>query len=115
MARTILRQPPEDDAWCLDGREAWYLSLVDIMKKTKRSKRKETRAKIFWTGRSQAVRLPKEFRFATDSVLVRRDGDAVVLEPDDTWPAGWVESFAGAPRDFKRPPQGESEEREQLD
>ncbi|MFL5365552.1 MAG: antitoxin [Myxococcales bacterium] len=85
------------------------------LKKTKRSKGKGTRAKIFWTGRSQAVRLPKEFRFATESVLVRREGDAVVLEPDDTWPTGWAESFAGVPRDFERPTQGESESREQLD
>jgi antitoxin VapB len=85
------------------------------MKKPKRPKRMETRAKVFWTGRSQAVRLPKEFRFDTETVLVHRDGDAVVLEPEDAWPAGWVESFAGAPRDFERPWQGESEQREQLD
>jgi antitoxin VapB len=85
------------------------------MKKAKRSKKKQTRAKVFWTGRSQAVRLPKEFRFETESVLVRRDGETVVLEADDAWPAGWVESFAGAPPDFKRPPQGEPEKREQLD
>ena len=38
-------------------------------------------AKIFWTGRSQAVRLPKEFRFDTEEVRIRRDGDAVILEP----------------------------------
>jgi len=43
--------------------------------------KKSRRAKVFWTGRSQAVRLPKEFRFDTDTVLVRREGDAVVLEP----------------------------------
>jgi len=72
-------------------------------------------AKLFMHGRSQAVRLPKEFRFDTESVLVRRDGDTVVLEPDDAWPAGWVESFAGAPADFERPRQGQTEEREQLD
>lgn len=38
-------------------------------------------AKIFWTGRSQAVRLPKEFRFDTDQVRIRKEGDAVILEP----------------------------------
>lgn len=45
-------------------------------------------AKIFWSGRSQAVRLPKEFRFDTDEVRIRRHGDAVILEPiaqDWTW------------------------------
>ena len=43
-------------------------------------------AKIFWSGRSQAVRLPKEFRFDAAAVRIRRDGDAVILEPvDDQW------------------------------
>jgi antitoxin VapB len=39
------------------------------------------------TGRSQAVRLPKEFRFSGDTVRVHREGQAVILEPDD-WPDG---------------------------
>ena len=73
------------------------------------------RAKVFWTGRSQAVRLPKEFRFDTDTVLVRREGPAVILEPADEWPEGYVESFTGVPDDFERPPQGHAEEREKLD
>ena len=38
-------------------------------------------AKLFWTGRSQAVRLPKEFRFEGDEVQIRRHGAAVILEP----------------------------------
>ena len=38
-------------------------------------------AKIFMTGRSQAVRLPKEFRFDGDEVRIRHEGNAVVLEP----------------------------------
>jgi len=38
-------------------------------------------AKIFWNGRSQAVRLPKEYRFAGGEVSIRRDGDKVILEP----------------------------------
>ena len=33
------------------------------------------------TGRSQAVRLPKEYRFEGDEVLIKRVGDAVVLLP----------------------------------
>ena len=36
-------------------------------------------AKLFMHGRSQAVRLPKEFRFAGEQVYVRRQGDEVVL------------------------------------
>jgi antitoxin VapB len=38
-------------------------------------------AKLFRTGRSQAVRLPKEFRFEGDEVRIRRHGSAVILEP----------------------------------
>jgi antitoxin VapB len=39
------------------------------------------RAKLFWNGRSQAVRLPMEFRFEGDEVEIRREGDMVVLAP----------------------------------
>lgn len=70
------------------------------------------RAKVFWTGRSQAVRLPKEFRFDTDTVLVRRQGDALILEPADAWPEGYVESFAGVREAFARPPQTGTDKRE---
>ena len=38
-------------------------------------------AKVFWSGRSQAVRLPKAYRFESDEVRIRRHGDAVILEP----------------------------------
>ena len=47
-------------------------------------------AKIFRSGNSQAVRLPKEFRFDVDEVEITREGDAVVLRvrggSDETWP-----------------------------
>ena len=51
------------------------------------------RAKLFWNGRSQAVRLPKEFRFEGDEVSIRREGDAVILEPiaKRGWPPGFWE------------------------
>jgi len=75
---------------------------------------KAKKAKVFWTGRSQAVRLPKEFRFTTDTVMVHRQGQALVLEPADEWPDGYVESFTGAPDDLARPPQGKTDEREKL-
>jgi antitoxin VapB len=45
------------------------------------------RAKIFWSGRSQAVRLPKDFRFSGEEVRIRRRGNAVILEPI---PADWT-------------------------
>lgn len=38
-------------------------------------------AKLFKNGESQAVRLPKEFRFAGDEVFIKRMGNAVVLLP----------------------------------
>jgi antitoxin VapB len=44
-------------------------------------KAKPTDAKLFWNGRSQAVRLPKEFRFEGDRVRVTRMGAGVLLEP----------------------------------
>lgn len=44
----------------------------------------EVTAKLFMNGRSQAVRLPKEFRFEGDRVRVRRMGKGVLLEPMET-------------------------------
>ena len=43
-------------------------------------------AKLFKNGRSQAVRLPKEFRFKGDEVYIKKIGDLVVLIPKkDKW------------------------------
>ena len=38
-------------------------------------------AKVFTTGRSQAVRLPKAYRFNTKEVTIERRGDGIVLRP----------------------------------
>ncbi len=63
-------------------------------------------AKLFQNGRSQAVRLPKEFRFEGDEVYVKRMGNAVVLLPyEDSW-RGLFESLREFSEDFM-------EEREQ--
>ena len=43
-----------------------------------------TMAKVFRNGASQAVRLPKQFRFAADQVCVKRTGSAVLLFPKDS-------------------------------
>jgi antitoxin VapB len=51
-------------------------------------------AKLFPNGSSQAVRLPKEFRFEGDQVYIRRLGDAVVLLP---YRAPWRALFASLP------------------
>lgn len=52
-------------------------------------------AKLFINGGSQAVRLPKEFRFEGDEVRVRRLGEGVVLEPmtSSAWPTGYWEQM----------------------
>jgi antitoxin VapB len=51
-------------------------------------------AKIFWSGRSQAVRLPKNFRFQGQAVRIRRRGNAVVLEPlAEDW--DWLDTVTG--------------------
>lgn len=43
-------------------------------------------AKIFINGRSQAVRLPKDFRFTENDVFIKKIGKMVVLLPkDDPW------------------------------
>lgn len=49
-------------------------------------------AKVFMTGRSQAVRLPKEFRFKGDEVRIRAEGSSVILEPiEGDW--DWLEDL----------------------
>lgn len=51
-------------------------------------------AKVFWSGRSQAVRLPKQFRFDTPEVRIRRHGTAVILEPvAQDW--AWLDGITG--------------------
>ena len=50
-------------------------------------------AKVFMTGRSQAVRLPKEFRFRSSEVRIRKEGNAVILEPlPKDW--SWLDNIA---------------------
>ena len=41
-------------------------------------------AKVFENGRSQAVRLPKKFRFNVDEVVVQQLGDAILLAPKES-------------------------------
>lgn len=61
-------------------------------------------AKIFTTGRSQAVRLPAEFRFEGSEVFVRRDpksGDVILSRKPDSWD-GLIELYSKdqVPPDF---------------
>lgn len=73
-------------------------------------------AKLFKSGRSQAVRLPKEFRFDGDEVFVKRVGDAVVLLPrEDSWRTLY-DSLDGFSKDFMhdRDQPADQQEREPL-
>jgi antitoxin VapB len=50
--------------------------------------------KVFWSGRSQAVRLPKEFRLDAEEVRIRRHGRAIILEPiASDW--AWLDAVVG--------------------
>jgi len=55
-------------------------------------------AKIFTSGRSQAVRLPKDFRFQGDEVYIRKERGRVILseKPQKTW-VRLFEDFEGDP------------------
>jgi antitoxin VapB len=48
-------------------------------------------AKVFMSGRSQAVRLPKEFRFAETEVNIKREGDSIILTPKPKPALSWAE------------------------
>ncbi len=65
-------------------------------------------AKIFTTGRSQAVRLPKAYRFDTAEVFIERKGNAVILRPkydkDEWWSRvqHCLAQFEGFPEEIER-------------
>ena len=53
------------------------------------------KAKLFWSSRSQAVRLHMAFRFEGEEVRIRRHGAAVILEPIPTdWL--WLDELSGS-------------------
>jgi antitoxin VapB len=52
-------------------------------------------AKLFTTGRSQAVRLPKAFRFEGKEVFIRKEGDCVILSEK---PESWNDFFSSKAR-----------------
>jgi len=57
-------------------------------------------AKLFKTGRSQAVRLPKAFRFEGKEVFIRKEGNNVILsEKPESW-EGFFNSSAQVTDDF---------------
>ena len=72
-------------------------------------------AKLFTNGRSQAVRLPREYRFEGTEVYIKKVGNAVVLLPLGEFWQPLVESLGMFTDDFMdRRDQGENPEREDL-
>jgi antitoxin VapB len=64
------------------------------------------RAKLFKTGGSQAVRLPREYRFQGQTeVLIRREGRRVVLESAPRAFSRRFLALAGSAKDFPYPPE----------
>jgi antitoxin VapB len=57
-------------------------------------------AKIFENGRSQAVRLPKQFRFDVDEVVVQKLGEAVILVPKEALWQTFMEGLDGFTEDI---------------
>ncbi|WP_293373132.1 hypothetical protein [Nevskia sp.] len=74
-------------------------------------------AKVFTTGRSQAVRIPKDYRFDCDEVTVERDGDRLILTPKRRVPrySSWADYARNAPLldvDFEIPKDPPGSERD---
>jgi antitoxin VapB len=59
------------------------VAIIDIYQNRERSIAMTTTAKLFQSGRSQAVRLPKALRFEGEEVIARRFGNGVLLLPMD--------------------------------
>jgi len=76
--------------------------MIDIERR--RMSTKAERAKVFMNGRSQAVRIPAEYRFKADEVFIRRDPQSGSLILSEA-PGSWAELYAamdaaGFPDDF---------------
>jgi len=69
-------------------------------------------AKIFQNGRSQAVRLPKEFRFKGKEVYIHREGSKIILsEKPESWDAFFLSKKTPTPDFMQRREQLAPEER----
>ena len=57
-------------------------------------------AKVFTSGRSQAVRIPKEYRFDESEVFINRVGDALILTPVNKIQAVYQQGLESFSADF---------------
>jgi antitoxin VapB len=71
-------------------------------------------ARVFKNGRSQAIRLPKEFRVEGTEVRVRREGDSIILEPlsRSDWGEAFWEIFGAFGDDFDLGDRGAPQRRD---
>ena len=67
-----------------------------------------TYARIFQSGNSQAVRLPKEFRFDTDQVEIFRQGNDIVLRQVPISATAVFDMLSSLPADFMAEGRGEN-------
>lgn len=73
-------------------------------------------AKIFQNGRSQAIRIPKEYQFSGDEVFIQKHGEAVLLIPHEKVWEVFMEGVNEFSDDFMEEgrDQGMNQEREKL-
>jgi antitoxin VapB len=72
-----------------------------------------TTAKLFMNGRSQAVRLPREYRFEDqEEVLIKRMGDMVVLIPKSKWEDVYLDGIRSFSSDIEFDREQQIEERD---
>jgi len=76
-----------------------------------------TTARIISIDGHQTISLPDEYRFNDATVSIRKEGDAVILEPVrlDAWPPGFFEAIHIDDPAFTRPVQGEAPPAPKLD
>ncbi len=87
---------------------SWYIFIIEVINMQT--------AKLFINGRSQAVRLPREFQFSGKDVLIQKVGDAVILLPHDKSWEVFLHGLNGFTDDFMENgrEQGKSQKREEI-
>ena len=93
------------------------MELNTVEKDKQRNEKQDETAKLFKNGSSQAVRLPKAYRFEGDKVFIRQEGDNVILSPYKSPTERLIESLAMFTDDFhlERNQPTRVEEREPFD
>ncbi len=72
-------------------------------------------AKLFQNGRSQAVRLPKEFRFSGKEVKISKQGNKIILEAIENSCEQWFSSFDQFSEDFMADGREQPEQPQERD